>query len=512
MLPAVNLLPLMGPVLVLVLGALATLVAEPFLSKEDKHRFLPWIGTVSVAISAWVLRYTPQGHLHGVFAMDAVRAGLVLVLLFVLFLGLAALQRNLSSDRFEGGEPYVLVQLATVGAVLMVMASQSIALFVGMEILSLAIYPMVGLRRKSPDSAEAVLKYFAMGAVFSAVYLYGASLCYGATGTVMFGGIVAEGRLGVFNLGFLLMAVGLLFKIGMAPFHFWSPDAYNGAPSGVTSFMAGAVKVAAIAALGTLWLNYLVSRAGFPLQSPMSLKITIPPMLFYQMTPESFEALKRVALVVFGGLGLLSIAIGSLSVLGQTSVRRLLAYSGVANAGFMGLGFMLPSLARGYVDLSVTWYYLAGYALATSGALACLAALSGPEDAGDHVSALSGAARRNPLVGAVLTLFLASLAGLPPMAGFVAKFELFHGMLLNVFSGMVPGVSPQLLLLVPGVALLFAFVSAAAYFKIVIAVWSQPGPASREAEPAPVLLGWTVSVAALALVALGAFPKELFGG
>lgn len=512
MLPAVNLLPLMGPVLVLVLGALATLVAEPFLSKDDKHRFLPWIGAASVAISALALRHTPQGHLHGVFAMDAVRAGLVLVLLFVLLLGLAALQRNLSSDRFEGGEPYVLVQLATVGAVLMVMASQSIALFVGMEILSLAIYPLVGLRRKSPDSAEAVLKYFAMGAVFSAVFLYGASLCYGATGTVMFGGIVAEGRLGVFNLGFLLMAVGLLFKIGMAPFHFWSPDAYNGAPSGVTAFMAGAVKVAAIAALGALWMNYLVSRAGFPLQGPMSLKITIPPMLFYQMAPESFEALKKIALVVFGGLGMLSIAIGSLSVLGQSSVRRLLAFSGIANAGFMGLGFMLPSLARGYVDLSVTWYYLAGYALATSGALACLAALTGPGDVGDHLSSLSGAARRNPLVGAVLTVFLASLAGLPPMAGFVAKFELFHGVLLNVFSGMVPGVSPLALLWVPAIALLFAMVSAAAYFKVVVAVWSQPGPASRDAEPLPVLLGWTISVAALALVALGAFPKELFGG
>ncbi|MEK7394044.1 MAG: NADH-quinone oxidoreductase subunit N [Fibrobacterota bacterium] len=511
MLPAVNLLPFIGPVLFLILGALATLVAEPFLGKQDKHKFLPWIGTIAAAMSGVALFFTAPGHLHGVFALDPARAGLLLVLLVVLVLGLAALQRNLSSDGFEGGEPYVLVQLATIGAALMVMASQSISLFVGMELMSLAIYPLVGMRRKSSESAEAVLKYFAMGAVFSALFLYGASLCYGATGTVGFGGTIAEGRAGVFNLGFVFMSVGLLFKIGMAPFHFWSPDAYTGASSGTTAFMAGAVKVGAIAALGNLWMNFLVTRAGFPLNSPLSLKVTIPPMLFYQMSPEAFASIKSMAVLLFGILGLLSIAIGSLSVLGQVSVRRLLAFSGVANAGFMCLGFLLPSLARGYIDMSVTWYYLAGYALATTGALAALSALTGAGDAGDHLPALSGAARRSPLIGAVLTVFLASLAGLPPMAGFVAKFQLFHGLLLNVFSGLVQGVNPVSLLAIPGLALVLALVSAAAYFKVIVAIWSQPGQASREPESVPVLLGWTVTLTAVALVALAIFPKHLFG-
>jgi len=511
MLPAVNLLPFLGPVLFLILGALATLVAEPFLGRGDKHKFLPWIGAVSAALSAAALATTLPGHLHGVLALDPVRAGLILVLLVVLVLGLAALQRNLSSDDFEGGEPYVLVQLATLGAILMVMATQSISLFVGMELMSLAIYPLVGMRRKSSESAEAVLKYFAMGAVFSAVFLYGASLCYGATGTVAFGGTIAEGRTGVFNLGFVLMSVGLLFKIGMAPFHFWSPDAYNGASSGTTAFMAGAVKVGAIAALGNLWMNFLVTRAGFPLSAPLSLKITVPPMLFYQLSPDSFGSIKSLAVLLFGILSLLSIAIGSLSVLGQTSLRRLLAFSGVANAGFMGLGFLLPSLARGYVDLSVTWYYLAGYALATSGALAALSALSGAGDAGDHLPALSGTARRSPLIGAVLTVFLASLAGIPPMAGFVAKFQLFHGLLLNVFSGLVPHVNPITLLVIPMVALVFALVSAAAYFKVIVAIWSQPGQSTREPEAVPTLLVWAVTSTAFALVALAIFPKQLFG-
>lgn len=512
MLPAVKLLPFLGPVILLVLGALATLVSEPFLSKSDKHRFLPWIGTFFASLAGVALAYTDPGTLYSVLSIDPVRGGLIAVLLLVLVLGLGALQRNLSSDDFEGGEPYVLVQLATVGAILMVMANQTIALFVGMELMSLAIYPMVGMRRRSPESAEAVLKYFAMGAVFSAVFLYGASLCYGATGSVEMGGIIAEGRTGVFNLGFLLMALGLMFKVGMAPFHFWSPDAYSGANSGTTAFMAGAVKVGAFAGLGALWLNFLVSRAGFALNAPLGLKITIPPMLFFQMQPESFESVKSISILLFGALSLLSVAIGSLSVLRQTSIRRLLAFSGVANAGFIGFGFFLPSLARGYVDLSVTWYYLAGYALATSGTLACLAALSGAFDAGDQLSALSGTARRSPLIGAAMTVFLASLAGLPPMAGFVAKFQLFHGLLLNVFGGMIPTIQPNLLLLVPAAVLGFALIGSIAYFKVIVAIWSQPGPSAREPEPLPVLLGTVVSITALALIALAMFPKHLFGG
>jgi NADH-quinone oxidoreductase subunit N len=512
MLPAVKLLPLLGPVLILLLGALATLVSEPFLSKSDKHRFLPWVAAFFVGLAGLALAYTEPGSLHGFFSIDPVRGGLIAILLAVLVLGLAALQRNLTLDDFEGGEPYVLVQLATVGAILVVMASQSMVMFVGMELMSLAIYPLVGMRRKSPESAEGVLKYFAMGAVFSAVFLYGASMVYGATGTLAFGGTIAEGRVGVFNLGFLLMAIGLLFKVGMAPFHFWSPDAYSGASSGTTAFMAGAVKVAAFAGLGTIWLNFLVSRAGFPVAAPLSAKITIPPMLFYQMPPESFESVKSIAILLFGLLSLVSVAVGSLAVLRQTSVRRLLAFSGVANAGFIGFCFFLPSLVRGYVDLSVAWYYLAGYALATTGALACLSALSGPLDAGDQLPALSGAARRSPLVGATMTVFLASLAGLPPMAGFVAKFQLFHGLLLNAFGGMVPNVPPTLLLLLPATVLGFALVGAAAYFKVVVAIWSQPGPVSREPEPLPSLLGWAVSLAALALILLAFFPRRLFEG
>lgn len=512
MLPAVKLLPLLGPVILLLLGALATLVAEPFLAKSDKHRFLPWVGAFFAGLAGVALSRTVPGTLHGFFALDPVRGGLIAILLAVLVLGLAALQRNLSLDEFEGGEPYVLVQLATVGAILMVLASHVVALFVGMELMSLAIYPLVGLRRKSKESAEAVLKYFAMGAVFSAVFLYGASLAYGATGTLSFGGTIAEGRTGVFNLGFLLMAIALLFKVGMAPFHFWSPDAYAGANSGSTAFMAGAVKVGAFAALGTLWLNFLVSRAGFPLAAPLSNKVTVPPMLFYQMQPESFESVKSIALLLFGVLSLVSVAVGSLSVLRQTSVRRLLAFSGVANAGFIGFGFFLPSLARGYVDLSVAWYYLAGYALATSGALACLAALSGSLDAGDQLQSLSGAARRSPLVGATMTVFLASLAGLPPMAGFVAKFQLFHGLLLNAFGGMIPQAAPALMLLVPAIVLAFALVGAVAYLKVVVAIWSQTSTASREPEPLPTLLGIAISLAALATVALALFPRRLFEG
>ena len=536
MLQVADLLPFLGPILLLVLGSLATLVAEPLLSRVDKHRVLPWIGIVSTGLAAVALAFTKSGHLWGILAIEPTRAGLVLVLLAVLALGLAALQRNLSSDDFPGGEPYVLMQLAAVGILLMVLASQTIALFLGMELASLSIYPLVGCRRDQPESAEAVLKYFAQGAVFSAIFLYGAALSYGATGTVFLAANVLPGRETVQLLGFLLMAVGLLFKIGAAPFHFWSPDAYAGAPSGVTAFMSGAVKIGAVAALGNLWIGHLVSLSAFPSYMvgtaagahfpPISLGLQV----FSRILQTIFQVRRGLtvagfigySLAIFGATAVLSIAIGSLSLLGQTSVRRLIAYSGVANAGFLVVGFLLPGIFIANILLTPTLYYLAAYALAAAGTMAGIAALTGPGDGGDHISSLTGAARKRPLIGLSITVLLASLAGLPPTAGFVAKFQILSQLFLNasldpaILQRILPSALQHLsqgwLLAVPIGAFAFAIVAAAGYFKLAVALWTDPVPNSREPEPVPVLLGWAVPLAALAVVALAIFPRALFGG
>lgn len=536
MLQAVDLLPFLGPILLLVLGALATLVTEPFLSRADKHRVLPWIGIAFAGFAAISLYFTKSGHLWSVLAFEPVRAGLVLVLLAVLVLGLAALQRNLSEDDFPGGEPYALMQLAAVGILLMVLASQTIALFLGMELASLSIYPLVGARRNRPESAEAVLKYFAQGAVFSAIFLYGAALAYGATGTVYLAGSVQPGRDTIFLLGFLLMAVGLLFKIGVAPFHFWSPDAYAGAPSGVTAFMAGAVKIGAVAALGNLWIGHLVSLSAFPQHllgggigthfPPLSMGLLVFPRILgsiMQAHPEiTLGGFIGYWLGIFGATAALSIVVGSFSLLGQTSVRRLVAYSGVANAGFMAIGFLLPGLFIGNILLTPTLFYLAVYALAAAGTMAGISALTGAGDDGDHLSSLTGAARRSPLMGLSITVLLASLAGLPPTAGFIAKFQILVELFLNanldpaILQGLLPpalhGLSTGWLVAVPVGAFALAIVAAAGYFRLAVILWTEPVPNSRQPKPVSLLLGWTVPLAAIAVVLLAVFPKALFGG
>ena len=534
MLPAAELFPFLGPILALVLGVLATLVAEPFLSTDDKHRVLPWIALGATVASGIALSFTRQGHLWGILAIDPFRAGLVVVLLAVLALGVVALQRNLSLDRFPGGEPYVLVQIAAVGILLMVLSAQTVALFLGMELASMAIYPMVGLRRNEPNAAEAVLKYFAQGAVFSAVFLLGASFAYGATGTTCFAGGVQPGRELLAFLGFALMSAGLLFKLGLAPFHFWSPDAYAGAPSGVSAFMAGAVKIGAVAALANLWIGFLVSLSIYPmfllggalgahfppLSAGMPVGVQIMGSIFQAHPGIQIPGFIGFALALFGLTAVLSIVIGSLSILGQTSVRRLVAYSGVANAGFLALGFLLPGILFGEVQMGAVYYYVAAYALAAAGTLAGIAALTGPEDVADHVSSLSGAARKSPLVGLCVTVFLVSLAGLPPTAGFVAKFQVLTGLFLN--ANLMPGMdrilpafvarTPWLLYAVPVGAFLLAIAAAAGYFRLAVALWAEPTARTRDPEPAPGILSWALALSALAVVVLAIFPKALFGG
>ncbi len=503
MLPAAEFFPFLFPFVALIFGVLACLVAEPLLSERAKHVSLPWVALASLGLAGIALHFTEVGHIHGLFAIDPVRAVLFGVLLGVAALGLSALQQNLSEDGFAGGEAYALMLLATIGLGGMILATNTIALFVSMELASLAIYPMVGLRRKSVLSSEALLKYFVMGAVFSGIFLYGASLLYGATGTTSFGGQIQPGREGLHVLAFALMAVGLLFKAGAAPFHTWSPDAYSGAPSGVTGFMAGAVKIGAFSALGGLWINWLASQCNESPMAPIALGIYIPPGILGWRPPEQLLLFHNIG-IAFGVIGLLSILVGSFSLLGQRSLRRLTAFSGVVNAGFLVLALLLPSLFQGAVQLGVLWFYLAVYALSATGAMACLSALAGKDDEGDHLSSLAGAARRQPLVGAALSVFLASLAGLPPAAGFVAKFQVLTGLMLSA-------VEPRLIA-IPALALVLALVAAAGYLRVLIVIWSQPGPGTEPSRHPGILLAWSVSLAALAVLVLSVGPQILFRG
>ena len=489
--PTASLFSLFAPVALVLVGGLAILGSEAFIHRHrSKHLWLPWTGALFLLVAGLVQAVTPLGELHGIFALDNVRLWLSEAVIAATLISLGGLQQTLDRDDYAGGEPYALVLFAAAGAMLMVLAADTLALFVGLEIASLSVYALVGLRRHRSESNEGLFKYFVMGAVFSAVFLYGAALTYGATGSTRFGAALLDGRQPLFLLGQALMIIGLLFKVGAVPFHFWSPDAYTGAPAAVTGFMGAVIKVGGFAALGAVWLNLAAVLSGNAPAGvlPLDADITVS---------TAAAGLLQPATIIFLVVALGSIGLGNFSALRQTSARRLVGYSSVAHAGYMLLAFPLAlgaTDAPTHLQLGGLWFYLVGYAIATAGALTAIAALAGREDQGDQLHALAGQGRAQPFHGLMLTVFIASFAGVPPTVGFVGKFLVLGGLVSNGYVGVAI------------VAMLLAVVGAAYYFKLLVTVWSA---ANKDAVPtgAQALTRWTLAVAAVAVVVLIAWPN-----
>jgi NADH-quinone oxidoreductase subunit N len=487
--PAVDLFPFLAPLILVACGGLVVLGFEAFLSRALKHELLPWIGAAFLLVAGIVQGYAVEGHVHGLLAMDHARMWLCGTIIASTLLGLAGLQSSLSRDDYPGGEPYALMLFAAAGAMVMTMANDTIALFIGLELASLSIYALVGLRRNRADSNEALFKYFAMGAVFSAIFLYGAALTYGATGSTHFGIELADpAKRPIFHLGQTLMLIGLLFKVGAVPFHFWSPDAYTGAPTAVTGFMGAVIKVGGFAALGTMWLNLVGLSCESHPGGVLSLNDEIV------LSHAGLDLLTRYRWV-FLVLALLSVVLGNFSALRQTNVRRLVAYSSIAHAGYMLLAFAMPTDADRF-QLSSLWFYLVAYAIATAGALSAFAVISGKEETSNDLVGLSGQARSRPFHGLIITIFIMSFAGLPPTAGFMGKYFIFSDL---VFKGKIP---------VAIFAMVMAVVGAAYYFRLVITLWSGNArelPISRLRT----LSTWTLGAAALFVVVMLFRPNAL---
>lgn len=375
------------PIALLALGAMVSIAVEPFVADRNKQKVLPWVASAFLLLSACSFGLVAPGEsLFGLLTMDSMRIVLGLAVILCAFLGIGGLQVTLAREKFPAGEPYGLTLLASSGALLMVQATDFLSLFIGMELAAYPVYGLVGLRRKDRKANEATFKYFVTGAVFSVLFLYGMALVYGATGTTHFGGSALAGRESLYVVGVFLSVFALLFKAGAAPVHFWVADVYTGASVAVTGFMAAVVKVGALAALGTLWMRF------------------------------GAEKFAPVIIVV----AILSMIIGAFSGLVQKSIRRIFAFSAVMNAGFIVLGLL-------FKDLSVMFYFLVTYALGSAGALAAISAFSGKDDKNETLDDICGRGRRFPLEGLAAVICLASLAGLPPLSGFLAKFVLFTG-------------------------------------------------------------------------------------
>jgi NADH-quinone oxidoreductase subunit N len=286
----------------------------------------------------------------------------------------------------------ILVVLSTLGMMVLISAGDLIMLYLGLELMSLALYVVAASNRDNVKSTEAGLKYFVLGALSSGMLLYGASLIYGFTGTVSFAGIAAAVKTGsigiVFGLVFLL--AGLCFKISVVPFHMWTPDVYEGAPTPVTAFFASAPKVAAIA---------VFTRVA----------LTAFPGILSQWQQ----------IIVF--VAIASMALGSFAAIGQRNIKRLMAYSSIGHMGFALVG-LAAGTAEGAQGVLV---YIAIYVSMTLGSFAVILTMKRNSQHVENISDLAGLSRTNPLLAFVFAMLLFSLAGIPPLAGFFAKFYVF---------------------------------------------------------------------------------------
>lgn len=299
------------------------------------------------------------------------------------------------------GEYYALLLLATAGMFVLVTAYDLMSVFLGIELMSLAIYVVVGFRRRDFLANEAAMKYFLLGAFAIAFFLYGMSLIYGLCGTLNFKGIVVEAvsreymTHPPFLFAIALLLVGFVFKVSAVPFHMWVPDVYQGAPSPVTGYMAGAVKAASFAAfLRLFYMSFIPARSHW------------------------------IDIIVV--LAVATMTVGNVVALVQRNVKRMLAYSSIAHAGYILVGMAALGIDNTRAASSVMFYLLV-YAFMTMGAFALLSALENRDDSrGLELEDFSGLGLRRPMVGAAMALFMFAMAGIPPTAGFFAKYYVFN--------------------------------------------------------------------------------------
>ena len=448
-----------APILALSIGSLGYLLSGQFLERTRLTSLfaLGLIGAATYLIVG-LLPMAPTVP-HGFIINDFSKffAVLACVGAFVSIIGTAS---SLADEKIGMlSEYYFLMLTSLCGALVMIFASDFLTLFIGVEVASLALYCLCGARVTKEASSEAALKYFLLGCVSSAFMLFGIALWYGVTGGLAIAPVQSAGPLVI--LSFVLMMVGLAFKIGLAPFHLWVPDVYQGAPTSVTTYMSCVVKVAAFAAL-------------------------------FKIALHAFVLPNEWAVGILWFLSVLAMTVGNLAALQQRSVKRMLAYSSVAQAGYMLIGLVVLGDTTSVLASSI--FYLSGYCAMTIGAFTVLSVL-GPD--ADSVDDLKGLVKRSPFLAISMTLFFLALAGLPPsMAGLMGKVYLFTGALSSKFYGLAI------------IAVLNSALACAYYFRVPTAMLFQ-APSSVEPVKVSVFSTFALSFCVAAVVGLGIYPEPL---
>jgi NADH-quinone oxidoreductase subunit N len=432
---------------------------------------LTGIGVVLAGVAnAWLLRLAP-GEVGGAVAVDGFRIFTNFVLLLAVAFFLLISGHYLAREKLRLGELYVLMLFATVGMMVFAGTTDLMLIFIGLELMSVPLYVLTGVNRRDLRSAEGALKYFLLGAFSSAFFLFGVALVFGATGSTNLGqialavGVDGIGASRMLLIGVALLAVGFAFKVAAVPFHMWTPDAYEGAPAPVAGFMAAAVKAAAFAAFIRVFLTAF---------------------------PGLYDQWDAIAI----WLAVLTMVTANLVALVEGNVKRMLAYSSIAHAGYL----LVALAAASTLGVASFLFYALVYTLMTMGAFAVVIAVAGTHEAGLNLDSYSGLGWRRPMLGVVMTIFLLSLAGFPFTAGFIGKVFLLRA---AVERGLV---------LVAVVLVMASLVSYWYYLRVAWYMWFREAPA--EAPEAPRIsagLGFALGMAALAVVVLGVFPGGLLG-
>jgi NADH-quinone oxidoreductase subunit N len=337
------------------------------------------------------------------------------------------MSKSYFEDETNMSDHFSLVLFALVGAVCLTCYTNMAMLFIGVEILSIPLYVLVGSRKRDLASNEAAFKYFLMGSFASAFLLFGIAFIYGATGSFEISKIaefVQRGEFSpIFTVGLLLILIAMSFKVSAAPFHFWAPDVYQGAPTVITAFMATIVKTAAIAA-------------------------------FFRLFSMSFAGAESKYVDAVWAIAALTMVVGNVIAAAQVNVKRMLAFSSIGHAGFMVVAILVLKDAD-----SAVLYYSAAYSVTSIAAFTVLYLVGSANEGNTGISAFNGLVKRNPLMAGTMTIALLSMAGIPPLAGFFAKYFIFVNAIKSGFYGLTT------------IAILSSLVGVYYYFKIIIAMF-----------------------------------------
>jgi NADH-quinone oxidoreductase subunit N len=464
MIPTVDYIRILPELMLSIFGILVMLV-DPVMPEDSSKKPLGYIALAGVLAALAATAY--QSKFYGDAFFNMVRVDTFSVFFHVVVL-LVALVTILSSldylevQRIKAGEYYALVLFAAVGMVLMSSAVELVLIFISIEISSISSYVLAGFRRRAAESSESSLKYFLLGSFATAFFLYGVAMMFGATGTTNIYAIAAAlstQHSALVYLAVALMFVGLGFKVAAAPFHVWTPDVYEGAPAPVTGFMSTAPKAATFAVL---------------------LRV-----LFAMDAPGWFWMVWVTAV--------LSMTLGNIGALVQNNVKRLLAYSSIAHAGYILVAFA----AAKETGISAAIFYTASYAMMNVGAFAIVAHLAGKGERYVTLEDYAGLGRRSPLIASLLAIFLISLIGIPITGGFFAKFYVFSAALQSNLVWLTI------------IGVINSAIAAYYYLRIIVFMYMRDERVEAPVPRMPFALGTAVTISAVATIYLGVLPNRV---